>query len=304
MADDTEDEKAPDGKKGIGRWTLFFGIVPALVSLTAAGFSFVSAQQAGRRADDLERTKMTQEGQFRVYDRVERQLSDPQPYKLVVASAYLQLVEDVAIRRTLCETIGSIAFDQLQRNENGGDRSRIQTALRDVVRVARDCAEAMSFERPTQAASAANGNPSVPSNQTDASVVVAQASRQAPVTAVVSNAGASPTGWDIDVFWCTSQGERSRALATRVATRLATSNLRIGNETLGRVRLRSVDADAQRRLQPARGNPVVGTPDERGFAEAVAGTLNQANVGANFFYSPTAAVTRWYISIFACGFES
>ena len=127
--------------------------------------------------------------------------------------------------------------------------------------------------------------------------------QQAPVKQVVSNSNASPTGWDVDIFSCESQGDPSRKLAEQTAgllAELSNKGERVGGQELGRIRLRSVNENAQQRLAPRPGNRVFGAPEEERFAIAVSDFLNGRMPRSGFTYSRTNVASRWYVSIFTC----
>jgi hypothetical protein len=303
MAEDKAAPEQPKESKGLHWPGWMTAAVPALVSLAAAVYSANSASVANERAESLERFKLDRESRFQVYDRVENQLSKGAPANLVMASAYVELIEDVEIKQALCKTINSIAFEHLDRDPPHPDRERFANALREVARVAQECSEGINVGRALPAAGG-DGGPGG-SQGTNAAAVQARATSEAPT--VFTSGGDNPTGWDVDVFWCQGQGERSREAATAATRFLAgasRSDMRIGGQSLGRVRLRSLSPAAQQRLLPAAGNLIAGTADEAPFAQALAAELNDHVPGAGLRYARTPTATRWYVSIFTCGFAA
>lgn len=306
-------EGRPGRLKHWGQALFGSGLLSGVVALIAAAISIWSQIEARRAADRATELKVQADeaqlafqryrgergDQLVIYDRVEKQLGIREPHALVISSSYAQLVEDPKVREVLCQTILAVAKDRVESSEDAL-RPRFAAALGNASQLLKDCIiEAIEEQRidpqgnlAGQPATAAAGGGSV-------------VQAQAPVTKVVSSAVASPDGWDIDVFRCDSQGEKSAQLAARAANHLARASdrgRRIGGQRLGRIRLRSLSAAAQSKLAPPSNVPVVvGSADEAELAQAIAADVNQAT-DIDFKYSYTAAISQWYISLFACGF--
>lgn len=291
--------KPEDGAEKSSAKSIAIVAIPAAVSLIAAVASTFSAVRAGQQAEKLERYKLARQEQLTVYDRVEKHLSSPSATNLVISSAYVQMIDDAEIKKALCETIGSVAVQTFNNLAEGDERQRFQVSLRNVRELMDDCSRTLA-----EGLAIRSADPALAAADEPASEVQASAATQAPLVRVVSNAAASPTGWDIDVFWCESRGEGSRTMATRTADHLAAisnSSRELGGERVGRVRLRSVRPAVQASLAPVPGNRVFGDSEEREFADAVAAELNDLLPGTNVTYSLTNRATRWYVSLFMCG---
>lgn len=317
-------EEKQEGRPGkVREWgeALFKGgFLSGGIAAISALFAIWSQAEASKAADRAARAKQAldqaqlafqrergdRSDQLVIYDRVEKQLGVSQPHGLVISSSYAQLVKDAQVRQVLCQTILAVAKDRIDTSE-AGMRPRFAAAMGDVRQLLKDCViEAAEEQRIDPQGRLAAG---VPSGAAAGSGTVVQS--QAPVTQVVSKALISPDGWDIDVFWCQSQGQPSRDLAGKIAQHLARASdtgrrisvpARNSAEKLGRIRLRSLAPAAQASLAPPSNVPVVvGSADEADFARALAAHVNGAS-GAGIRYSPTAATSQWYISFFACGF--
>ncbi|HEX8224972.1 MAG TPA: hypothetical protein VF605_14230 [Allosphingosinicella sp.] len=114
-------------------------------------------------------------------------------------------------------------------------------------------------------------------------------------------------GWDIDLFWCAGAGEQSNfaiaARAAQILAGLARAGTPIGgNVALGRVRLRSLPESKIAELLPQPDNLVVADsgPGEGAVAEAVLVALRGGGVADFRRANSRGAVTRYYISGFAC----
>lgn len=119
----------------------------------------------------------------------------------------------------------------------------------------------------------------------------------------------SPTGWDVDVFWCQgSAAQDNYQKAVLISQRLgalATDGRALGpGVRLGQVRSRPLAASfARSGPSPARGYLVVGDTGEG--EEQVAGLLttsiNNLLGGAPFRRATsTGKPTKWYIGVFVC----
>lgn len=124
--------------------------------------------------------------------------------------------------------------------------------------------------------------------------------------AKVLSAG-SPTGWDVDVFWCAGGNEAARVrdaglAASALATAANAKTQVMPGITYGRVRLRPLPEALQGpRSYAGRGYRVVfdNAPGEANAAKAVLATINS---GAPTQFTPgrSGTPTKWYISVFVC----
>jgi hypothetical protein len=274
--------------------------IPAGVSIFAAILSAVSASSARADADRFAEQRLNREERIKVYERVETQLGSERSHGILIASAYTKLIEDPEVKQNLCDLINSVALEKLNTN---GDAARTDTGdlqtLRRIARQTGDCAADLeqALTSPDEAAGGGSGKAS-------ANELQQIAQQQAPPGEVLT-LNPNPRGWDVDVFSCQGQGAASEGLAREVANRLASyasGNQRIGNEALGRVRLRSASREAQAKMtNGVIGNAVIASADEAAFAQAIVGDLQGAAPAANFRLVGTTHVTRWYVSVFACG---
>ncbi len=264
------------------------------IQATVAQEAATAAETELKRATlELNRDRGDREDQLVVYNRIEGQLKEASPSALAISASYVTLVRDPQIRAALCETISSVAVNASLR-QNPANRAEYDNTMIHVRHLMRDCASEAWLQQ-TLAPETGFASGSAPS--TDQVV-----DRQAPVSRVLSATTASLDGWDVDVFWCQARpGGQSRA--QRIAAGLAKKSdtrTRVGNELLGRVRLRSLTGPAAEKLG-ADGNFVSGSEDEQGFADAIAREANTlSGAPPAFRYSRTSSQTRWYVSLFVC----
>lgn len=117
----------------------------------------------------------------------------------------------------------------------------------------------------------------------------------------------SPTGWDIDVFWCAGGPEAERyARATRVATelaRLADAGYARRGFSVGRVRLRTLPQEQQAISGYASGVDVVLADSGAGEAAAAGELARLVGEGAHVPLKVATSLgsrTAWYLSVFVC----
>lgn len=140
----------------------------------------------------------------------------------------------------------------------------------------------------------------------------AQAARQEP-SLETQVLGIGPAqGWDVDIFWCTTDSvdldmdnyNYARTLATRLG-QIASSGLKLSSSVqLGRVQLRPLP----QLIQGGNDYPVRGSgntllvDNDPGEQEAASVLLKLfANIGATFAQAPTTSQSKFYLSGFVCG---
>lgn len=297
MDDPVENQTAPSG----GKWSsnkLLVAAIPASVSLICAIYAGVSASNARADADKLADQRLSREERMKVYERVEAQLGSESPHGIMIASAYTRLIQDGKVKRDLCELINVVAIAKVESAESDSDRAGTMTSMRRVARETSDCAEELN-----RALAAFEANRSETGHSASASQLEQTAQSEAPAGEVLTP-HPNAQGWDIDVFSCEGRGDPSRELAKSVADRLAglaKANRQIGEESLGRIRLRHASRAAQNHIMSGQiGNAVIASADERPFAEALAEELKAGTAATHYRLVDTAAMTRWYISIWTC----
>lgn len=189
----------------------------------------------------------------------------------------------------------SYAFDRRCREA----RKEAVLPLPESVTVAQAAPTAPAPEVPAAVAKAAEQN--------TAAVAIgenAQLDCDTAPSAPYSKAGAKG-GWDVDVFWCRrADGDADRlnfAAACRAYNRLAGApSVGTPPQALGRLRLRPLDAAAQRKVGPPSGLESrydAQSFDEQAFSDQLAQT---AWGGAGYKLRASNSDTRWYVSLFSC----
>jgi hypothetical protein len=170
--------------------------------------------------------------------------------------------------------------------------------------------------RPTAVPAAPPANPS-PSPVLTAAISGPMAINQslsAPTAdAAVAHSLASPSGWDLDVFWCRGDRQdenyrRADALAREFGALASAGRAIAPGVRLGRVRSRPATIAYQGQPGSAARQSWVVADSSPGEAEAAAAVRDSANallgqplIGAG---TSTGAPTRWYLSLFLCGSRS
>lgn len=149
--------------------------------------------------------------------------------------------------------------------------------------------------------------PPVTAAQHDAIKASVQTISQDPTARSVVLSAGSPTGWDVDVFWCVGANEATnRPEAEKIAISLASmasNNQQVApGIALGQIRLRPLPLSRQTPAQWHNLNYVVydNGPGDRQAANALA-----AHIGADMQTSLTVLkssgpLTKWYVSVFLC----
>lgn len=147
-----------------------------------------------------------------------------------------------------------------------------------------------------------------PGAATQSSASVAEKPSEPVRREIVELTRESPTGWDVDLFWCDgSKGEANYRLAMAVGDSLA-APAKIGRSispgvTLGRIRVRPAPPSLQRGEGPARATWVVAdrSEGELSAATAIQVAINNG-LGRPLFGlgNSNGTSTRWYISAFVC----
>lgn len=131
----------------------------------------------------------------------------------------------------------------------------------------------------------------------------------APEATILTLSPNSPTGWDVDLFWCQGAGEGAnyevaRTLGDGFATLAKTGRSIAPGVTVGRVRVRPASPGFQQLPNsPARATWVVYDtgPGEVEAATALQQALNAATNRARFgLVGSGGRRTRWYLSAFVC----
>lgn len=129
------------------------------------------------------------------------------------------------------------------------------------------------------------------------------------VQSVSSNPGvgdivslAKPKGWNVDVFWCRGGDEQDR-LARATAAANALKGRSADGVTIGRIRIRALEAGRQGNGLPSAGDGAfVRVDDMPGKAQAVkvVRTLLANALGQQYTLSTTMSRIPQYISLFEC----
>lgn len=135
--------------------------------------------------------------------------------------------------------------------------------------------------------------------------VKATADTNGNITSVLS--AGSPTGWDVDVFWCDGDNKApNQASAQTIAKVLAdwaNAQKDIGAGIhLGRIRLRPLPVERQTDQQPHDRNYVAydSGPGEQDVAQALLRTVGSRVTPALTPFPSRGRATKWYLSIFVC----
>src|SRR5262249_19466418 len=185
----------------------------ALFSLAATGLSAVGAwyadqakEQAQATQTALEQSKLVKDYQIKVFEIVDKSLSEVQG-GLLLASAYASSLDDQKLQTSLVQALRVVGTARLRAGTLTPEEA---TALEVLTTTARQ-AELTSVENAPDISESAK-----------AAAAVANPLSQSGVTDAQLNRGAiNPIGWDIDVFWCASRGKASHDLADAVAQDLA-----------------------------------------------------------------------------------
>lgn len=151
-----------------------------------------------------------------------------------------------------------------------------------------------------------SGTPASPEQTYEATSVTASAIAQR--SNIIALTPASPTGWDVDLFWCERRGETATASNYRDALAIAQllaakaqNGERVGGQMLGRIRARTLPISQQSSGRfPVRGATIRadGGRGEFELANALREALPQYKLSVP---QPGGRVTRWYLSMFLCG---
>ena len=265
--------------------------------------------------------------QLTVYQRVEANLKDGEPSGVIISAAYVTLVEDTKTRLVLCDMIKSVADQKLREVDPEKDlkkKTSMEGALGSAAQLMKECDPVYQPPQPIASAgevgvqaNASQTLPAVfgeifkpaayaPARPSPAAVQPSSPAVAATVASaqVVSKATYSANGWDVDVFWCEAKGRPAQTLATAISDDLAKASdakAKIGQETLGRIRLRALTPALAARLG-ASGDIVRVDANETAFGSALATYVNSLPLTPKPAFTVVRGVsnTRWYVSIFVC----
>lgn len=309
-----------------------FATIAAFIGQQQAHDAQISATKAQGELTqsrlEFDRDRGVRGDQLTIYQRVEANLKDGEPSGVIISAAYATLVEDTKTRLVLCDMIKSVADQKLREVDPEKDlkkKTSIEGALGSAAQLMKECDPVYQPPQPVAASAPEEIGPQADASQTLPSViggifkpsayaparppaVAAPATQVAAATAataeVVSKAAYSPNGWDVDVFWCEAKGPPAQMLAAAISDDLAKASdakVRIGQETLGRIRLRALTPAVAARLG-ASGTIVRVDANETAFGAALAGYVNALPLEPKPAFTAVRGVsnTRWYVSIFAC----
>ena len=238
-----------------------------------------SKDYAGITKDVFEAIKEIQVTDAPVADRVDR---------LLVASAYVQVIPDIEVRDRFRDAIRSLLLSL--QSQIAAQSSTAEGAEKTLLTQQSTLLENLGIQIDDQAlddkAAAADANPAT-----------------APAPVAAGKAGTPDwSNYDFDIFWC----QTSDTDASMRAQNLASAIHKLGIGAARNWRLRPLPELTN--AQPGygvRGFEIrTSSPDEYKFAEKLKldadKLLNDNKITSRFRILRTRKDTRWYISVFAC----
>jgi hypothetical protein len=265
-------------------------IVSTAAGLWSAHRADQAKQQSEATQNAFEQLKLNKDYQLHIFELVDKSLSSTDG-GLILASAYATSLDDAKLQKNLADAIRAVAA--ARKGGGGKPLSTEETvALNDL---------STSVQQAAAGAAVAAAKP-----EEMAVAFLANASSDTGVKATVNTGKVNPLGWDVDVFACASRGAPSQALAQRIVDDLAAkarAGTTLGNQSLGRIRLRILSVETQKRGGfPTSTNEVRADIGEEPFADAVAAAVNAmpGAPAARFDRRTSKSKTPWYVSVFAC----